>query len=74
MWTVFASSTVDTLPELVEGIGEELDRFLDGGFDTAEAGDSVAQLRGALKLDAMDIEHRMRRMARQFPVRSAADV
>lgn len=66
LWTVFASSTIETLPRLVEGIAEEIERLLDPkGFQTQEIADAKAQLRGAMKLETMDIEHRMRRIARQ---------
>ena len=72
LWTVFASSTVDTLPALLEGIGEELERFRDSGsFGAEETQDAVAQIRGGMKLEATDVEHRMRRLARQTAYGSA---
>jgi len=66
LWTIFASSTIDTLPQLVEGIAEEIVRLFDSnGFSKQEISDSKAQIRGGMKLESMDIEHRMRRIARQ---------
>ena len=82
LWTIYASSTPETIPQLIDGISDELNSFLNSsGFDDEEFNDAKAQLRGGMKLESMDIEHRMRRIARQtlygnepFSIAQASDL
>lgn len=65
VWTVYASSKTETVPELLEALAGELEVLFRSGLTAQEIGDARAQLRGGMKLDALDVEYRMRRIARQ---------
>lgn len=66
LWTVYASATVETMPSLVAGLAEELASLrASAGLASDEIDDAKSQLVGGMKLASMDVEHRMRRLARQ---------
>jgi predicted Zn-dependent peptidase len=65
VWTVYASSKTETAPELLGALAGELEALLRSGLSSQEIDDARAQLRGGMKLDALDVEYRMRRIARQ---------
>lgn len=65
LWTIYASVTSESLPLLIEGIADELTEYRSKPFSVSEVADAVSQLRGSMKIAALDIEHRMRRIARQ---------
>lgn len=65
LWCVYASSKVESVGELLATLAEELQTLFAGKLTGEELDDARAQVRGSLKLDALDVEYRMRRVARQ---------
>jgi predicted Zn-dependent peptidase len=65
LWTVYANTTPQSLPALLEGLNEELARLHSDPPSEKEVQDAKSQIRGSMILAKEDMENRMKRLFRQ---------
>jgi len=66
MWTIYASSTPQQAPALLEALDAELARLLAEPLSRQEIDDAKSHLAGSMILSKEDMESRMKRLVRQF--------
>jgi predicted Zn-dependent peptidase len=65
LWTVYANTTPQSLPPLLESLNEELARLHSDPPSEKEVEDAKSQIRGGMILAKEDMENRMKRLFRQ---------
>jgi predicted Zn-dependent peptidase len=65
LWTIYANTTPQSLPALLEGLNEELARLRLDPPSEKEVEDARSQIRGGMILAKEDMESRMKRLFRQ---------
>jgi predicted Zn-dependent peptidase len=66
LWTIYANTTPQSLPALIEGLNEELGRLRSEPPSASEVEDAKSQIRGSMILAKEDMENRMKRLFRQY--------
>jgi len=66
LWTIYANTTPQSLPALLEGLNEELGRLRSEPPAGREVEDAKSQIRGTMILAKEDMENRMKRLFRQY--------
>ncbi len=64
LWTVYANTTPEQLPDLLRALDKELERVLAHPLTETEIEDAKSHLEGSLILAKSDMEVRMKRLAR----------
>jgi predicted Zn-dependent peptidase len=65
LWTIYANTTPQSLPALLEGLNEELARLHRDPPSEKEVAEARSQIRGGMILAKEDMENRMKRLFRQ---------
>ncbi len=66
LWCVNGSTTGKLFPQLKSAVSDELELLLREGLSEEEVRDAQSHLKGSQLLASEDMEHRMKRLARQY--------
>lgn len=65
LWCVYASTTSGQARSLVDALSDEFSALAEGGITEVEIEEAKSHLAGSLAVASSDMEHRMKRLARQ---------